>query len=140
LRSDAWHLADWTWAYADDLIKQKLAKRYGFKIKNRDRDNRNQFLEAVAAASRDVHLCRYIANSSKHLKLDKVEKRGFRGKIGYGQIPAGPNGQAAKVFGLLIVDEGDTVLIERIFSRAFEYWKQLLVEIGYLDGEGPAPQ
>ena len=60
----AWHLADWAWAYADDSMKRALAERYGFKIKNRDRDNRNQFLEAVAAASRDVHICRHIANSS----------------------------------------------------------------------------
>jgi hypothetical protein len=136
----AWHLADWTWAYADESIEGELAKRFGFKMKIRDRDNRNQFLEAVAAASRDIHIWRYIANSSKHLKLDKVEDRGFRGKIGYGRIPAGHNGEVKEVFGFLIVDKGETILIERIFSRACEYWKQLLLEIGYLDGEGSAQQ
>jgi hypothetical protein len=127
----AWHLADWIWAYADESIKRSLAERYHFKIKNRDRDNRNQFLEAVAAASRDIHICRYIANSSNHLKLDKVEDRGFRGQIGYGRFPSDDKGKAVEVFGFLIVDKGETILIERIFSRAFEYWKQLLVEIGY---------
>ena len=64
-----------------------------------------------------------------------MEDRGFRGKVGYGKIPAGPNGGMVDVFGLLIVDEGTIILIERIFSRAYEYWNKLFVEVGYLDGE-----
>jgi hypothetical protein len=130
----AWHLADWTWAYADTALKQDLAKRFGFKLKQKDRNNRNQFLVAVAAASRDLHICRHIANSSKHLKLDNEDERGFHLKIGEAKFS-----DDDVRFGLLVIDKGKTILIERIFGRALEYWKVLFNEIGYLnETQGPA--
>src|SRR5260370_25855460 len=55
----AWHLADWTWAHANDEGKNELAKGFGLSLKNRDRDNRDQFFEATARASPRLFICRF---------------------------------------------------------------------------------
>jgi hypothetical protein len=123
----AWHLADWTWAYADPALKIDLAKRFSFKLKQKDRNNRNEFLCSVADKSRDLHICRYIANSSKHLKLDNEDERGFHLKVGKAKFS-----DDDVRFGLLVIDKGNTILIERIFGRAFAFWGTLFGEIGYL--------
>ncbi len=129
----AYHIADWTWAYADPARKADLAVHFGFKLVKKDRNNRNQFLASVANKSRDIHVCRYIANSAKHLKLDDEDKRGFYLKIGRAAF----NADDVR-FGLLVMDQGRTILIERIFTRALEFWETLFKEIGYLPScQGP---
>ena len=128
----AWHLADWAWAYANEDTKRAIAAKFGCQLKKKDRENLNSFFEAVCRESRDLHICRHIANSSKHLKLDKPDG-GFRAEICYGEIPSGPNGTMEKVFGLLVVDSGNVILVERIFARAQEYWKALFAKLGYTE-------
>ncbi|MGO9328685.1 MAG: hypothetical protein ACLQJ0_11290, partial [Steroidobacteraceae bacterium] len=66
----AWHCADWTWAYADVHLKRTLAERFSLTLKSSDVTNRKAFLNAVSADSREIEICRHIANSSKHLKLN----------------------------------------------------------------------
>jgi hypothetical protein len=127
----AWHLADWAWAYADEEKKKAIAARFGFKSKGKDRENLNLFYEALCRDSRDLHICRHIANSSKHLKLDKPDG-GFQAEIGHGEIPSGPNGEMERVFGLLVIDSGKTILLDRIFARAQKYWHDLFAEFGYV--------
>jgi hypothetical protein len=127
----AWHLADWAWAYADEKKKGEIATRFKFRLKGKPRENLNLFYEALCRDSRDLHICRHIANSSKHLKIDKPDG-GFQAEIGHGEIPSGPNGELERVFGLLIIDSGKTILLDRIFGRAQKYWHDLFAELGYL--------
>jgi hypothetical protein len=65
----AWHCGDWAWASADEAIKEQLANRYSFSLRPSDRDNRQNFLDA-ALDCRPLEICRQIADSSKHLKLE----------------------------------------------------------------------
>jgi hypothetical protein len=127
----AWHLADWAWAYADEKKKEAIAARFNFRLKSKQRENLNLFNEALCRDSRDLHICRHIANSSKHLKLDKPDG-GFQAEIGHGEIPTGPNGELERVFGLLIIDGGKTILLDRVFERAQKYWHELFAELGYI--------
>lgn len=77
----AWHLADCAWAYADEKRKGKIATHFKFRLKGKPRENLNLFYEALCRDSRDLHICRHIANSSKHLKVDKADG-GFQAEIG----------------------------------------------------------
>jgi hypothetical protein len=124
----AWHCADWAWAYADDRIKQQLADKYNFTIKSRDRDNREQFFDAVCDRSQDIRTCRFIANSSKHLRLDKKVAVGFQTKIGSAIR------DDKYIFGLLVEqDDGRMGMLEFVFDRAFEFWRHLYEELCYIE-------
>lgn len=121
----AWHCADWAWGYADDEAKRRLAKRYSFSLKSSDRKNREAFFNAVCAASRDLEICRHIANSSKHLKLDRPDDRGFRALAANAVYRASPDAELIDIFELLVIDHDQPVRLADIFSRALEYWSDL---------------
>jgi len=128
----AWHCADWAWAYADRHIKSALADRFSLTLSGRDRTNRENFLDAVCKESRDLQICRDIANSSKHLKLDKPIALGFRSEVAYSD---GAGGIGYSHFALMIEDserDGLTPL-DRIFERAFDYWEQLYCAVTYIE-------
>lgn len=124
----AWHCADWAWAYADDDLKSRIADRFGFSLKSRDRQNLDAFYDAVCRESEELKICRHIANSSKHLKLDgKKTELGFRATIGYAQAPE-------PIFMLLVEKKGMPFSADEIFDRAFRYWQRLYGELGYVEG------
>src|SRR5215472_16810668 len=69
----AWHCADWAWNFGDKHVRESFAQSLMFGLRSENRANRNAFCNAVANNSRDVHICRQIANGSKHMKLDKED-------------------------------------------------------------------
>jgi hypothetical protein len=135
----AWHCADWAWGYADRHIKSTLADRFSLTLSGRDRTDREHFFDAVCKQSRDLQICRDIANSSKHLKLDKPVERGFWSEVAYSD---GAGGIGYSHFALMIEDSerGGQMPLDRIFERAFDYWEQLYGTIGYTEARYIGPR
>lgn len=125
--------ADWAWAFADVHIKNALARRFALTLKGRDRSNREMFFEAVCTESRDIAICRDIANSSKHLKLDKPAERGFQTSVAYSD---GAGGEGYAEFGFTIRDDqrAEQILVDKVFERSLDYWERLYAELGYIEG------
>jgi hypothetical protein len=121
----AWHCADWAWGYADEEAKQHLARRYSLPLKKSDRTNREAFFDAVCAESRDLEICRHIANSSKHLKLDRSDDRGFRALAADTVYRSSPDKKLIDIFELLVIDRDQPVRLADVFSRALAYWGAL---------------
>ncbi len=121
----AWHCADWAWGYADEEAKRRLAQRYSFSLKISDRKNREAFFDGVCAESRDLEICRHIANSSKHLKLDRPDDRGFRALAANAVYRAPPGTELIDIFELLVIDRDQPVRLGDVFSRALAYWGAL---------------
>ena len=75
----AWHCADWAWCFGDDLVREHLSERYALCLAGRshvsERAKLDEFCNAVALESRDIHVCRKIANGSKHMKLRNPDFR-----------------------------------------------------------------
>jgi hypothetical protein len=132
----AWHCADWAWVYADGDLKVIVAERFSLKIKSDDRKNREAFFDAVCSENRDIEICRHIANSSKHLKLDKVADRGFHANVRYVAPAEQREGEYDLIFGMMITDEkrGGSIMLEHVFDRAFVYWRMVYAELGYIEG------
>ncbi len=126
----AWHCADWSWEYADDDMKKGIADRFTFELKKRNKPNREAFFDAVCAECREIEICRHIANSSKHLKLDPSRDQGFRALAAYAASPSQPE---RLVFELLIIDREQPRRALEVFSQALKYWQRLFGDLGYIE-------
>jgi hypothetical protein len=68
-----WHLADWTWKATDEYLREAIADYFKFSLKSNDHDNLSMFYDHLSEDSREIHICRMIANGSKHMKLDRSD-------------------------------------------------------------------
>jgi hypothetical protein len=135
----AWHCADWAWGYSDRHIRSTLADRFSLTLCGRDRTDREVFFNAICKQSRDLQICRDIANSSKHLRLDKPVERGFRPEVVYSD---GAGGIGYSHFSVMIEDSerGGPTPLDRIFERAFDYWEHLYCAVGYVEPRFVGPR
>jgi hypothetical protein len=62
----AWHLVDWIWCTADQKLRAQLAEKFHFDIPSSARKGLARFSDSIARDCRALHLCRIIANGSKH--------------------------------------------------------------------------
>jgi hypothetical protein len=71
----AWHISDWLWQ-SNAKNRTLLKKRFGFTSKETKkglRDGLSKFQRSVAGQNRALHVCRQIANGSKHMRLEKAD-------------------------------------------------------------------
>jgi hypothetical protein len=71
----AWHISDWLWQ-SNAKNRAILTKRFGFSSKETKNGRRNglkKFQRCVAEQNRALHVCRYVANGSKHMRLEKTD-------------------------------------------------------------------
>ena len=129
----AWHCGDWAWASAGEDTKRELADRYRFSLKPRDRDNRESFLDAVALDCRPLEICRQIANSSKHLKLDNKTQPDFKTVTAHAAVPHPQNDQYETQFFLLVIDDDKPFLFTEVVMHALRCWERLYSELGYIE-------
>jgi len=128
----AWHCVDWAWNFGDQSIHESLARSLRFDLRKENRANRDAFCNAIAHANRDIHICRQIANGSKHMKLDKADP-GVRALV-----ETRPVERADELFHierqLFIDDGGHRRPAKEVFLGAYCYWERLFSEIGYIEG------
>ncbi|MFZ0150950.1 MAG: hypothetical protein WBG18_16190 [Xanthobacteraceae bacterium] len=127
----AWHCADWAWSFGDEWVRAKLSERYDVRPVGKDRTRLDAFCNAVASRNRDIHICRSIANGSKHMKLTNPdptvaaafvwsERKNVEGDAHYG-------------FELFIRDSGEDRQAVEVFRGAFDYWDGLFMDLGYVE-------
>lgn len=123
----AWHCADWAWEYPDkDEGREYIAGLLEFSCSGNRRVDSEAFFAAVCNASREVSICRQIANGSKHMKLRNSDPTI---RVGHGWRPD-PLASAPR-----ILDSDTEHFAQNIFERAAKYWERLFREIGYLEAE-----
>jgi hypothetical protein len=120
-----WHLADWTWKATDEHLREAIADYFKFSLKSNDRDNLSMFYDRLSEDSREIYICRMIANGSKHMKLDR-----------------GDSSVAAKVewrpwdgvnYSLTVVDGESKRSAQSVFDDAFRYWQRTLSHFGFIE-------
>jgi hypothetical protein len=120
----AWHCADWAWEYSDDARRHAIAQRFGFAPSKNAKRDAEMFFAAVCKQSRDILICRQIANGSKHMKIRKFDEA-VRVQNGW---KTGPNARVPSIL------DGDTErLAHDLFEGAADYWEKLFRSIGYLE-------
>ena len=72
----AWHISDWIWQ-SDPKTRVKMASRLKVQFDEKTQTGRRvglgRFQDNVAQQCRALHLCREIANGSKHMRMDKPD-------------------------------------------------------------------
>lgn len=139
----AWHITDWLWQ-SNPQTRAVLAKRYDFSFNEwKPKDLRaalKRFQNAVAQDSRPLHICREIANGSKHMRTDKVDPkvkavaRWDPVVEGVGLVKPGD-----LVVSLTVLDGEQSHDAARLFIEAFGYWEQLLTKEKLMVGKTRLP-
>lgn len=139
----AWHMTDWLWA-SKQTTRDKLSKRFKFEYNETTITGREKglvaFQIAVRAAFRELHICRELANASKHMRLRmndpdiRAEVEWHEAKEAVGEIKVGD-----LIMNLYVTDKGKKTDVQLIFIEAAGYWEQLLKEEGLLAQDAALP-
>ena len=120
----AWHCADWTWEFPDDAGRHDLAETFEFELSKSAKGNADRFFEVVCKQSREIYICRQIANGSKHMKL-RTSDKSVRVRNGW---KSGPFALAPSIM------DGETErFASEVFEGAAKYWENLFRDLGYLE-------
>jgi hypothetical protein len=138
----AWHISDWLWQSSPET-RAVLKKRFKISCKETKSGiskSLKRFQDAVAKECRALHICREIANGSKHMRKsnpDPVIKAMARWD------PVVEGAGLAKPGDLIMslriadgTDERDAVLW---FIEAFGYWERLLADEKIVAKNGRLP-
>jgi len=121
----AWHLVDWTWCTSGRELREQIGLKYHFDVPNSERRGLEQFADSVARDCRALHLCRVIANGSKHMKVGKPD-HGVKTQIKWISEPI--------FLQLPFVADGNNVRAAlEIFEETFQYWQRLLSSLGFIE-------
>lgn len=131
----AWHMTDWTWQSCTDGQRSRIAEKFGFSMSSENRKNLTRFYDAVAASSRELHICREIANGSKHMKLEK-DDGAVVARAEWARVvePTEKRKVGDYIFTLHIDDDGRHMTAINVFIKAGQYWENLLGELFFIEG------
>jgi hypothetical protein len=132
----AWHLADWVWEDLGDERRAYIAERF-----NREITRKSDLQRILAGNCRELHICRQIANGSKHKKLssksiDPSVRVGIEWKQtarGAGELTAGAP-LADFSYDLFINDQGTSRPAVEVFKIVRNYWHDQLSDWGFCEG------
>ena len=128
----AWHITDWLWQ-SNPQTRAVLARRYDFTFNEwKPKDLRaalGRFQNAVARDSRALHICREIANGSKHMRTDKADPN-VKAVAKWDPVVEGVGlvKPGDLVMSLTILDGEQTHDAARLFIQAFGYWEYLFTK------------
>jgi hypothetical protein len=123
----SWHLVDWTWCSADAGLRASIGRRYRFDVPALERKGLERFADSIASDCRALHICRVIANGSKHMKVGKPDSS-IEAQIQWTYEP--------EVLHIpCVVDGAEVGAALEIFEDAFRYWKRLLASLGFIEAE-----
>ncbi|NVO14789.1 MAG: hypothetical protein HXX10_12205 [Rhodoplanes sp.] len=139
----AWHITDWLWESRQET-RALLRKRFKFEFNEWTMSGRDKGLErfqnAVCKDSREIHICREIANASKHMRKRKSDPDVKALAEWLPAIePAGHVKVGDLVLQLSIYDGEKKWDAVRLFIEAFGYWEQLLREEGLITRDARLP-
>jgi len=123
----AWHLVDWTWCTADAELREQMGHKYQFAFPASERKGLERFADSITQDCRALHVCRVIANGSKHMKVGKPDPN-VEAQIKWVNEPS--------FLQLPYVADGDEnrAALE-VFEETFRYWQRLFSSFGFIEGE-----
>jgi len=138
----AWHITDWVWQLSKER-RQILAAHYGFAYAETDtgiRRGLERFQEAVTKDCRALHVCREIANGSKHMRRKKADPD-VKAKAEWHQAleRVGVVNIGDYVMTLTITDGTETLDAVKWFIEAFGYWEKLFREHNWITADRRLP-
>jgi hypothetical protein len=131
----AWHMTDWVWQATDAEQRLWLSSKFQFALVKDDRKSLSRFYDSIASACPQLHVCRQIANGSKHMKLDRfdpdvqVQADWLRVVEPHGTLRPGD-----LMMDLRISVGSDQTTATHLFAKVFRFWEQLLSELGFVEG------
>lgn len=130
----AWHITDWLWESREET-RTLLKKRFGLEVNVNEGSNKghgkglNKFKDAVAKENRALHICREIANASKHMRRRNSDPAIKAFAEWHPAVePAGHVNVGDLVLTLSIFDGDKKWDAVRLFIEAAGYWENLLRE------------
>jgi hypothetical protein len=131
----AWHIADWTWQSADQETRQTMAGQLGLSLGSDDKRNFDRFADAICKQSRELKICREVANGSKHMKLRKSDES-IVAKAQFSPVvePLGRFQKGDYMLELAVTDSQGELSASILFAQAFQFWERFLGEFGFIEG------
>jgi hypothetical protein len=128
-------MADWVWHGTDADQRSWLSNKFQFSIVNDDGKSLTRFYDSIASACPELHVCRQIANGSKHMKLDRVDPD-VQVQADWLRVvePHGTLRPGDLMMDLRISMGSKETTAQHLFARVFGFWQQLLSELGFIEG------
>jgi hypothetical protein len=131
----AWHLSDWTWHSCDTYQREILARKFGLSFSSDDQRNLARLKDAIAKECRPLHICREIANGSKHIKLRKADPQ-VGVSVGWAEVTeATAMRRQGGIFTLVLKDGAETRPGVGTFVAATRFWGNLLGDLFFIEGQ-----
>lgn len=128
----AWHLTDWLWQY-DCATRKKLATKFQFVFECTPtgiKRGLEKFQEAVVLHCDELKVCREIANGSKHMRKNKVDKNIKAQAVWAKAIDgAGFAKPDDLVMSLRVTHNDKETDAELAFIEAAGFWEKLMNEL-----------
>ena len=139
----AWHITDWLWESRAET-RALLKKRFGFEFNEWSNKGLskglNNFKDTVAKECRTLHICREIANGSKHMRRRNSDPAIKALAEWHPAIEAAGHVRVGDLVLALSIFDGDTKWdAVRLFIEAAGYWENLLREEKLITVEGRLP-
>src|SRR5216684_5210834 len=139
----AWHMTDWLWA-SKQTTRDLLSKKFKFEyiedtISGREK-GLSKFQNAVRDAFRELHICRELANASKHMRLKsndpdiRAEVEWHEAKEAIGEVKVGD-----LIMNLFVLDKEKKTDVQLIFIEAAGDWENLLKDEGLISKDARLP-
>jgi hypothetical protein len=128
----AWHLCDWTWQACDQHQREFLTNKYGLSNAS-DVRKFEKFCDTVSGECEELHICRQIANGSKHMKLRRTETVKASAEWVPVIEPAGQLRPGDLIMDLRVTVGEREITADWLFTRAFGFWERLLSELGFVE-------
>lgn len=115
----AWSMVDWAWKYHEAELKANPS----FSGKNGKRN----FEEWVRQSSAYLRICYQLANSGKHLGIDKYADAGLVTEVGWTQQPftaGSPVGEplSRHRYYFNVDDNGTALQVGEVLEGAYQFW------------------
>jgi hypothetical protein len=129
----AWHLCDWTWQACNSRQRGFLAEKYCFQDDRDEQKMFGKFCNAICASCEELHICRQIANGSKHMRLRRADAT-VKAAAEWVPVvePAGSLRPGDLMMDLRVIVGEKEITADWLFTGAFVFWERLLAELGAL--------
>lgn len=140
----AWHMTDWLWE-SNATTRDRLSRIFSFTYKESTVSGRKagltRFQDAVAQNCRDLHICREIANGSKHMRRRKPDPD-IRAAVEWDPVTesVGEAKVGDLVMSLSVYDKGEKTDAVLLFIDAAGYWEHLLTREKWISEEHRLPE
>jgi hypothetical protein len=138
----AWHIIDWLWQY-DCATRRKLAIKFQFVFECTPTGIKRaleKFQDAVVLHCDELKVCREIANGSKHMRKNKVDKNIKARAVWAKAIDSvGFAKTGDQIMSLRVTHNGKETDAELAFIEAAGFWEELMLELDIFTKDAKLP-